>query len=160
MATVPTLVFTTLPNGYADGFYRFSVHVAPRLDPPGSRLEDYSLGNWPEAVAKMAASQTFWLQFESAANPLIPAAVDTSKLRPDLWDELFPAATTFVSVSTTPRTLPLLASIRWIVGKETPARSASVCWSMPRRARPARICVAVIRAKLHTSSTSCVIFKD
>jgi hypothetical protein len=41
--------------------------------------------------------------------------------------------------STTPRTLPTLASIRWIVGSETPASSASVRWSMPNNARAALI---------------------
>jgi hypothetical protein len=34
--------------------------------------------------------------------------------------------------------------MRWIVGSETPARSASVFWSMPVSARAARICAAVI----------------
>ena len=33
---------------------------------------------------------------------------------------------TFISVSTTPLTTPSLASMRWMVGSETPARSASV----------------------------------
>jgi hypothetical protein len=35
--------------------------------------------------------------------------------------------------------LPALASIRWIVGNDTPASSASVFWSMPSKARAARI---------------------
>ena len=35
------------------------------------------------------------------------------------------ASTTLVSVSITPRTVPSLASMRWMVGSETPARSAS-----------------------------------
>ena len=56
----------------------------------------------------------------------------------------FSASTTLISVSMTPRTLPWLASIRWMVGSDTPAMPASVCWSMPRSARAARNCAAVI----------------
>jgi hypothetical protein len=51
-----------------------------------------------------------------------------------------------VSESTFPRTCPVLASIRWIVGSETPASRARVRWSMPSNARAARICAAVIIA--------------
>src|SRR5690606_30058965 len=54
------------------------------------------------------------------------------------------AATTLVSESTIPRTLPLLASIRWMVGSDTPDRRARVRWSIPSNARAARICAAVI----------------
>ena len=43
-----------------------------------------------------------------------------------------------VSVSITPRTLPSLASIRWIVGSDTPESSASCRWSIPSRARALR----------------------
>ena len=55
------------------------------------------------------------------------------------------ASTTLVSVSMTPRTLPSLPSIRWMVGSETPDNSANWRWSMPSRARAARICAAVIK---------------
>jgi hypothetical protein len=54
------------------------------------------------------------------------------------------AAITFTNVPTTPRDLPSLASMRWMVGNDTPARSANTCWSIPSRARAARICDAVI----------------
>src|SRR3546814_548696 len=57
------------------------------------------------------------------------------------------AATTFMRVSMTPRTVPSLASMRWMVGRETPANTASRRWSMPSSARPARICPAVIIAQ-------------
>jgi hypothetical protein len=40
--------------------------------------------------------------------------------------------------------LPTLASIRWMVGSETPASSASVLWSMPSKARAALIWKDVI----------------
>src|SRR5690606_21235022 len=45
------------------------------------------------------------------------------------------AATTLVRLLITPRTSPLLDSMRWIVGMERPDNSAKVFWSMPRRAR-------------------------
>jgi hypothetical protein len=54
------------------------------------------------------------------------------------------AATSFISESTLPRITPSLASMRWMVGKDSPAASASLRWSMPRRAREARSCPAVI----------------
>src|SRR5690606_18769386 len=55
------------------------------------------------------------------------------------------AATILVSVETTPRTCSsLLASIRWMVGRDTPDIAASVRWSMPSRARAARSWVAEI----------------
>jgi hypothetical protein len=38
--------------------------------------------------------------------------------------------------------------MRWIVGKETPAISASWRWSIPSMARAARICAAVIMSRL------------
>ena len=55
------------------------------------------------------------------------------------------AATTLIRVSTLPRTLPSLASILWIVGKETPERSASVFWSRPIRAAGPRASTACRR---------------
>jgi hypothetical protein len=51
---------------------------------------------------------------------------------------------TFINVSTTPRTTPPLASMRRIVGSETPVSRASSFWSMPSNARAARICADVI----------------
>jgi hypothetical protein len=39
-----------------------------------------------------------------------------------------------------------LDSMRWIVGTESPASSASCRWSMPSSARAARDCAAVINA--------------
>jgi hypothetical protein len=42
-----------------------------------------------------------------------------------------------------------LASIRWIVGSETPASSASVLWSIPSNARAARIWNDVITRLFH-----------
>src|SRR5262249_2890779 len=54
------------------------------------------------------------------------------------------ASTTLIRLSITPRTVPLLASILWIVGSDTPDRSANICWSRPRSARAARICEEVI----------------
>src|SRR6185437_3613339 len=56
------------------------------------------------------------------------------------------ASITLVSVSTMPRTLPSLASMRWMVGRATPAIPARVFWSIPSRARAARSCAAVIMA--------------
>jgi len=47
------------------------------------------------------------------------------------------AATSFISESTLPRMTLSLASMRWMVGSDSPAASASVRWSMPRSAREA-----------------------
>src|SRR5579875_2738209 len=57
------------------------------------------------------------------------------------------APTSFISESTLPRMTPSLASMRWIVGTESPERSASLRWSMPRSARAARSCAAEIISK-------------
>lgn len=77
---------------------------------------------------------------------------------------------TLVSESMTPRTSPSLASILWMVGSETPARSANVFWSIPSSARAARICAAVITLisgskaywlhfqALLEASSSCLVF--
>ena len=54
------------------------------------------------------------------------------------------AATSFISESTLPRITPSLASMRWMVGSDSPAASASLRWSMPRSAREARSWPAVI----------------
>src|ERR1700756_1300805 len=54
------------------------------------------------------------------------------------------AATSFIRESTLPRTTPSLASIRWMVGSERSDNSASLRWSMPRRARAARSWAPVI----------------
>src|SRR5438034_10872562 len=53
------------------------------------------------------------------------------------------AAITLVRLSMTPRTVPLLASMRWIVGSDTPDAAARAFWSMPTRTRAAFICAAV-----------------
>src|SRR3546814_10153613 len=39
------------------------------------------------------------------------------------------APTSFIRESTLPRTTPSLASMRWLVGSDRPARSASLRWS-------------------------------
>jgi hypothetical protein len=39
----------------------------------------------------------------------------------------------------TPRTTPSLASMRWMVGSDTPERRASSRWSMPSSARGAHL---------------------
>jgi len=49
-----------------------------------------------------------------------------------------------MSESTLPRIVSSLASIRWIVGSESPESSASMRWSMLSSARAARICADVI----------------
>src|SRR5271169_912695 len=54
------------------------------------------------------------------------------------------AATSFISESTLPRITPPLASMRWMVGNDKPADSASVRWSIPRSAREALSWPAVI----------------
>ena len=57
------------------------------------------------------------------------------------------AAISFISESTLPRMTPSLASMRWMVGTESPASSASCRWSMPSSARAARSCAAVIMSE-------------
>src|SRR6516165_758916 len=47
------------------------------------------------------------------------------------------AAITFVRLSITPRTVPLLASMRWMVGSDTPDACESAFCSIPTRARAA-----------------------
>jgi hypothetical protein len=54
------------------------------------------------------------------------------------------ASTSFISESTLPRTTPLLASMRWMVGSDSPQRCASSRWSRPSSARAARIWEEVI----------------
>jgi len=61
------------------------------------------------------------------------------------------AAMTFVRLSITPRTTPLLASIRWIVGSETPETLANVFCSIPAKALAALICAAVSKSALRQS---------
>gem|GEM_PF-5916188 len=51
---------------------------------------------------------------------------------------------TCINVDTTPRTTPLLASMRWMVGNDTPDNRASSRWSIPSMARAARIWLEVI----------------
>jgi hypothetical protein len=48
--------------------------------------------------------------------------------------------------------VPTLASIRWIVGSETPAKSASVLWSIPSNARAALIWNDVITRLYHAKT--------
>jgi hypothetical protein len=54
------------------------------------------------------------------------------------------ASTSFIRESTLPRMTPSLDSIRWIVGSDRPERCASSRWSIPSRARAARIWAPVI----------------
>jgi hypothetical protein len=48
--------------------------------------------------------------------------------------------------------VPTLASIRWIVGRETPANSPNVLWSIPSNARAALIWKDVITWPCHARS--------
>src|SRR5690606_7815745 len=66
------------------------------------------------------------------------------------------ASTTFTSESTVPRTWPALASIRWIVGKDSPASCARARWSRPSKALAARICGAVIMRILKDTTCLCM----
>ena len=51
------------------------------------------------------------------------------------------ASTTLVSESITPRTLPSLASMRWMVGSDTPANPGELSLVDPeQRARSAHLC--------------------
>jgi hypothetical protein len=54
------------------------------------------------------------------------------------------AAASFIRESTLPRMVPSLASMRWMVGSDSPERSASFRWSIPSNARAARIWPALI----------------
>lgn len=58
------------------------------------------------------------------------------------------AAITLVRLSMTPRTVPLLASMRWIVGSDTPEAADRAFWSMPTSTRAAFICAAVSNTPL------------
>src|SRR6266566_419453 len=64
------------------------------------------------------------------------------------------AAITLVRLSITPRTVPLLASMRWIVGSDTPDATARAFWSMPTRTRAAFICAAVSNILLQHTVTN------
>jgi len=77
------------------------------------------------------------------AGSMIPLLAGDAEKRPEelalfspinSMPETSSACAILVSEPTTPRTSPLLASMRWMVGPDTPARAASVFWSMPRRA--------------------------
>jgi hypothetical protein len=54
------------------------------------------------------------------------------------------ADVSFTSESTLPRITSSLASMRWMVGTDSPDSSASLRWSMPSKARAARNCAEVI----------------
>ena len=54
------------------------------------------------------------------------------------------AAISFMRESTLPRTMSLLASMRWMVGRERPEISANSRWSMLSSARAARNCAELI----------------
>jgi len=64
------------------------------------------------------------------------------------------AAITLVRLSITPRTVPLLASMRWIVGSDTPDATARAFWSMPASTRAAFICAAVSNVLLQHAVTN------
>ena len=57
------------------------------------------------------------------------------------------AAINFISESTLPLITPSLASMRWMVGKESPARSASRRWSIETSARAALSWAALIMSQ-------------
>ena len=99
---IPTIIWTALPNGFVDisgrNVPRLSLSVSFRLeDAAATTLGSYftansiptGLGNWPATVQTMADAGVLYFDFELAtAGPLI-ATIDTSNLRPDVWDLLF-----------------------------------------------------------------------
>jgi hypothetical protein len=95
-------------------------------------------------VSPDTARRTRLLQ-SHAATAIVAARMLTEQVDPGAVERI----DHLVRDSTTPRTVPTLASMRWIVGSETPASSASVLWSMPSNARAARIWNDVITRSVH-----------
>jgi hypothetical protein len=106
MAT-QTFLWIVLPNGVSGSSLKFSVFVAPRLDPqrlggvPGT-LADFTFGNW----ARLMQGLSVTVQADSLSAP-ITATADASSTQPDpsLWTLMFPSTTTvkpfrFVDYST------------------------------------------------------------
>lgn len=88
MAIKPTVIWTVLPK-YAEGTKLvFSVFASFRLGAGGNLLSDYSLDNWPSRVLHLAATSGISAHFD-ALGASVPVSIDTSPLRPDIWNELF-----------------------------------------------------------------------
>ncbi len=104
MASTPTTIWTALPNGFDASFPgnapapKLSIYVSLRLDDPtGTTLGDYTLGNWPTALAALVNQNKIRVQVgDGTTFSELPLAINTSQLSPSLWDALF-ASTTLVS---------------------------------------------------------------
>ncbi|HSY34590.1 MAG TPA: hypothetical protein VK814_02455 [Acidobacteriaceae bacterium] len=86
-----TFIFVALPNGLgASGKLKLSVYLAPRLDDGGTLAAFPDMLAWPQLI------QAHGLQFQIACGAKnATVAVDTSVLRPDVWQAIF-APDTFV----------------------------------------------------------------
>jgi hypothetical protein len=94
MAT-QTFLWIVLPNGVSGTNLKFSVYVAPRLDPQrlgGAQgfLSDFSFGNWTQLMQSLSVTVTA----DSLTAP-ITATRDASSvaLDPNLWTQMFPSST-------------------------------------------------------------------
>src|SRR6185312_13943311 len=95
MAT-QTFIWILLPNG-TDGLnHKFSVFVAPRLDPQHSNgsagtLAEFTFGNWAKRMQSLSVS----VLADSLLGLPVGATVDSTSPAPDpaLWDLIFPSTT-------------------------------------------------------------------
>ncbi|GAA1139557.1 hypothetical protein GCM10009664_05180 [Kitasatospora gansuensis] len=92
MPTTQNLLFTTLPQGRADGRLRLSVFVSPRLRPDGGRgtLADFpDLADWPATVAAM----DWQVELDGVPHPTTVSTPAEAAPQSGLWRGLFPAGT-------------------------------------------------------------------
>src|SRR5882757_9675659 len=75
------IVWTAVPNGYANGKLSLSVLIAPRLATAGT------LADYPTWLAWPQAAPAFSLTFDGGAK--VPATITSPAPRLDLWQRLF-----------------------------------------------------------------------
>jgi hypothetical protein len=92
-----TFIFAALPNGLGtSGKLKLSVYLAPRLDSGATLAAFPDMLTWPQTI------QAHGLQFQIACGTKnVTVSVDTSVLRPDIWQAIF-APDTYVEAYTIP----------------------------------------------------------
>lgn len=97
---IPKAIWTVLPQKIdpETGDLLFSISISFRLEQEGrTKLSDYSIHTptgWPELLERPQSEGGPILSLLSQQNPAavpisVPVAIDTSKLRPELWQALF-----------------------------------------------------------------------
>ncbi len=88
------IVWTALPNGVGDGYFKLSVFLSPRLTPePG---DDRSLASFPDFQNWPAHEIKFFVTFDTLTGPQTFEATldpDSPTPSPALWSSLFPVST-------------------------------------------------------------------